>query len=71
MRSVEASDRTEPYQGHVNRPARVSPELAEFLHMLNSSRIIWSPRPTPRSELLITACCDHDHFRSLRSGAET
>jgi len=36
MRSVEASDRTEPYQGHVNRPARVSPELAEFLHMLNS-----------------------------------
>jgi hypothetical protein len=36
MRSLEASDRTEPYQGHVNRPARVSPELAEFLHMLNS-----------------------------------
>ncbi|MGE0238590.1 MAG: hypothetical protein AB7F09_14790 [Parvibaculaceae bacterium] len=36
MRSVEASDRTEPYQGHVNRPKRVSPELAEFLHMLNS-----------------------------------
>jgi hypothetical protein len=36
MRSVEASDRTEPYQGHANRPVRVSPELAEFLHMLNS-----------------------------------
>lgn len=36
MRSLEASDRTEPYQGQVNRPARVSPELAEFLHMLNS-----------------------------------
>jgi hypothetical protein len=36
MRSVEASDRTEPYQGHTNRPVRVSPELAEFLHMLNS-----------------------------------
>ncbi len=36
MRSVEASDRTEPYQGHVSRPARVSPELAEFLHMLDS-----------------------------------
>jgi hypothetical protein len=36
MRSVEASDRTEPYQGHANRPTRVSPELAEFLHMLNS-----------------------------------
>jgi hypothetical protein len=36
MRSVEASDRTEPYQGHVTRPVRVSPELAEFLHMLNS-----------------------------------
>jgi hypothetical protein len=36
MRSVEASDRTEPYQGHVNRPVRVSPELAEFLHMLDS-----------------------------------
>lgn len=36
MRSVDASDRTEPYQGHVNRPVRVSPELAEFLHMLNS-----------------------------------
>jgi hypothetical protein len=36
MRSLEASDRTEPYQGHVNRPAQVSPELAEFLHMLNS-----------------------------------
>jgi hypothetical protein len=36
MRSVEASDRTEPYQGHINRPVRVSPELAEFLHMLNS-----------------------------------
>ena len=36
MRSVEASDRTEPYQGHVNRPVRVSPEIAEFLHMLNS-----------------------------------
>ena len=35
MRS-EASDRTEPYQGHVNRPVRVSPEIAEFLHMLNS-----------------------------------
>ena len=36
MRGVEASDRTEPYQGHTNRPVRVSPELAEFLHMLNS-----------------------------------
>ena len=36
MRSVEASDRTEPYQGHVNRPVRVSPEVAEFLHMLDS-----------------------------------
>jgi len=36
MRSVEASERTEPYQGHVNRPVRVSPEIAEFLHMLNS-----------------------------------
>ena len=36
MRSVEASDRTEPYQGHVNRPVRVSPELAEILHMLDS-----------------------------------
>jgi hypothetical protein len=36
MRSVEVSDRTEPYQGHANRPVRVSPELAEFLHMLNS-----------------------------------
>ncbi|MGE0005966.1 MAG: hypothetical protein AB7S92_10260 [Parvibaculaceae bacterium] len=36
MRSVEASDRTEPYQGHVNRPVRVSPELAEILHMLSS-----------------------------------
>jgi hypothetical protein len=35
MRS-EASDRTEPYQGHANRPVRVSPEIAEFLHMLNS-----------------------------------
>ena len=36
MRSLEASDRTEPYQGQVTRPVRVSPELAEFLHMLNS-----------------------------------
>lgn len=36
MRSVEASERTEPYQGHVSRPVRVSPEIAEFLHMLNS-----------------------------------
>lgn len=36
MRSVEASERTEPYQGQASRPARVSPELAEFLHMLNS-----------------------------------
>lgn len=35
MRS-EASDRAEPYQGQANRPVRVSPELAEFLHMLNS-----------------------------------
>ncbi|WP_162913977.1 hypothetical protein [Taklimakanibacter lacteus] len=36
MRSVEVSDRTEPYQGQAMRPVRVSPELAEFLHMLNS-----------------------------------
>ena len=36
MRSVEASDRAESYQGQARRPARVSPELAEFLHMLNS-----------------------------------
>lgn len=36
MRSVEVSDRTEPYQGQATRPVRVSPELAEFLHMLNS-----------------------------------
>ena len=36
MRSVEASGRTEPYQGQANRPVRVSPELAEFLHMLDS-----------------------------------
>lgn len=36
MRSAEVSDRTEPYQGHTNRPVRVSPEIAEFLHMLNS-----------------------------------
>ena len=36
MRSVEASGRTEPYEGQANRPVRVSPELAEFLHMLNS-----------------------------------
>jgi hypothetical protein len=36
MRSLEASDRTEPYQGQATRPVRVSPELAEFLHMLNS-----------------------------------
>lgn len=36
MRSVEASERTEPYQGHVGRPMRVSPEIAEFLHMLSS-----------------------------------
>jgi hypothetical protein len=36
MRGVEVSDRTEAYQGHANRPVRVSPELAEFLHMLNS-----------------------------------
>lgn len=36
MRSVEASERTEPYQGQASRPVRVSPELAEFLHMLDS-----------------------------------
>ena len=36
MRSVKGPNRTEPYKGHVNRPVRVSPELAEFLHMLNS-----------------------------------
>jgi len=36
MRSLEAPARTEPYQGQGNRPVRVSPELAEFLHMLNS-----------------------------------
>jgi hypothetical protein len=36
MRGAEVSDRTEPYQGHANRPVRVSPEIAEFLHMLNS-----------------------------------
>lgn len=36
MRSVEASERAEPYQGQASRPVRVSPELAEFLHMLNS-----------------------------------
>jgi hypothetical protein len=36
MRGVELSDRMEPYQGHTNRPKRVSPELAEFLHMLDS-----------------------------------
>lgn len=36
MRSVEASGREEPYQGQINRPTRVSPEIAEFLHMLNS-----------------------------------
>lgn len=36
MRSVEESGRTEPYQGQANRQVRVSPELAEFLHMLNS-----------------------------------
>jgi hypothetical protein len=36
MRSVEASGRTEPYQGQANRAVRVSPELAEFLHMLDS-----------------------------------
>jgi hypothetical protein len=36
MRSVEASGPTEPYQGQANRPMRVSPELAEFLHMLDS-----------------------------------
>jgi hypothetical protein len=36
MRDAEVSDRKEPYQGHANRPARVSPEIAEFLHMLNS-----------------------------------
>ncbi len=36
MRGVELSDRTEPYQGQTTRPVRVSPELAEFLHMLNS-----------------------------------
>lgn len=36
MRSVEASDRAVSYQGRASRPVRVSPELAEFLHMLNS-----------------------------------
>jgi len=36
MRSLEATARTEPDQGHANRPVRVSPEIAEFLHMLNS-----------------------------------
>ncbi len=36
MRSLEASERTKPYQGNVSRPMRVSPEIAEFLHMLNS-----------------------------------
>ena len=36
MPSLEATARTEPYQGQANRPVRVSPELAEFLHMLNS-----------------------------------
>ena len=36
MRSLEAAARTEPDQGQANRPVRVSPELAEFLHMLNS-----------------------------------
>jgi hypothetical protein len=36
MRSLEATSRTEPDQGRASRPARVSPELAEFLHMLNS-----------------------------------
>ena len=36
MRGAEVSDRTEPYQGHASRPVRVSPEIAEFLHMLNS-----------------------------------
>ncbi len=36
MRDAEVSHRTEPYQGHANRPTRVSPEIAEFLHMLNS-----------------------------------
>lgn len=36
MRSLEASGPAEPYQGQTNRPVRVSPELAEFLHMLNS-----------------------------------
>ena len=36
MRGAQVSDRTEPYQGHANRPVRVSPEIAEFLHMLNS-----------------------------------
>jgi hypothetical protein len=36
MRGAEVSDRTEPSQGHASRPVRVSPEIAEFLHMLNS-----------------------------------
>ncbi len=36
MRSVEEQGRTEPHQGQVARPVRVSPELAEFLHMLDS-----------------------------------
>jgi hypothetical protein len=36
MRGAQVSDRTEPYQGHASRPVRVSPEIAEFLHMLNS-----------------------------------
>jgi hypothetical protein len=36
MPSLEATARTEPDQGQANRPVRVSPEIAEFLHMLNS-----------------------------------
>jgi hypothetical protein len=36
MVGVEGSDRTEPDQWPTNRPVRVSPEIAEFLHMLNS-----------------------------------
>jgi hypothetical protein len=36
MRSLEATSRAEPDQGQASRLVRVSPELAEFLHMLNS-----------------------------------
>jgi hypothetical protein len=36
MRGARVSERSERYQGHASRPVRVSPEIAEFLHMLNS-----------------------------------